>query len=282
MHTPFDGYSKPFTIGLSQIDEREWIEVDDRLLVYLNEKDRLFSTQLETVFATNSDTEAAQNELLALLITHLCTYFPKVYQCNGTYMQVLGKRIDLKSTPSLITAASLIAEDIALMRKSDEGWRLVAGAICFPSSWSIKDKIGHPLHKVHDPVPDFNEGTRNALLIDRMFDNIQPDRLVLRWNYSLYGDRVLHHPHISEDPRFQEDIFVRTERQTLRKLPKSGDIVFTIGIHLTPLSDIGQQANKDRLISSLITEIEGLTPAQRIYKGLSPERKALLARLRSL
>ncbi len=40
-HTPYDGSSKPFTIGLVQLEPERWIEPDDALDYYLQEKARL-------------------------------------------------------------------------------------------------------------------------------------------------------------------------------------------------------------------------------------------------
>ena len=42
-YTPFDGSSKPFTIGLKPLDLATWLEVDDALEPYLAEKDRLYA-----------------------------------------------------------------------------------------------------------------------------------------------------------------------------------------------------------------------------------------------
>ena len=41
-HTPYDGSSKLFTIGLKPLDLGAWIEVDEYLLPYLTEKRRLY------------------------------------------------------------------------------------------------------------------------------------------------------------------------------------------------------------------------------------------------
>lgn len=38
VHTPYDGSSQPFTIGLQQLDLKDWIEVDENLLAYLAER----------------------------------------------------------------------------------------------------------------------------------------------------------------------------------------------------------------------------------------------------
>jgi hypothetical protein len=49
-----------------------------------------------------------------------------------------------------------------------------------------------------------------------------------------------------------DTLFVRSERQTLRKLPESGAIVFTIGIYVAPLGALSR-ANVARMAESLAT-----------------------------
>jgi hypothetical protein len=45
-----------------------------------------------------------------------------------------------------------------------------------------------------DQSPALQKGTRNAGLIERMFDNLRLDMPVVRWNWSVYGDAELFHP----------------------------------------------------------------------------------------
>jgi hypothetical protein len=142
------------------------------------------------------------------------------------------------------------------------------------------------MHTVHDPVPDFGPGTRNAALIERMFDHLRPDTPVLRWNWSVYGDDALFHP-TAADPTHRrfgaaerpENIFMRVERQTLRRLPETGDILFTIRIHVDPLATLEAQPDAPAIATALIEQLRALTPAQLAYKGLTLERDRLLARL---
>mgnify|MGYP000846223527 CR=1 FL=1 len=46
--------------------------------------------------------------------------------------------------------------------EGEGGWRLAAGSLCFPSSWSLVEKFGKPLQDIHAPVPGFGPGTRSA------------------------------------------------------------------------------------------------------------------------
>ncbi len=49
-HTPYDGSSKLFTIGLKPLDLADWIEVDRHYAAHIAEKRRLYDTIPELVF----------------------------------------------------------------------------------------------------------------------------------------------------------------------------------------------------------------------------------------
>ena len=68
-------------------------------------------------------------------------------------------------------------------------------------------------------------------------------------------------------------------RQTLRKLPVSGDIVFTIGIRNTSLAALEARPEAPAIAPALIAQIEALTQEQLDYKGILRDRDALIARL---
>src|SRR4051794_39743226 len=77
-HTPYDGSAKPFTIGLKPLDPAEWLEVDRHRDAYLTEKRRLYAEIPEKVFVAEPGTDAAQQEVLELVVGHLRQYFPEV------------------------------------------------------------------------------------------------------------------------------------------------------------------------------------------------------------
>jgi hypothetical protein len=272
VHTPYDGSSKLFAIGLKPLDLREWIDADERLVSDLAEKDRLAAARWSEIFAAEPETAAAQSEVLALLVEHLPTRYPDLYRHDGNTMQ-LGER--------------LVPQDLVLMRRGDTGWRLAAAALCFPSSWKLSEKFGRPIHEVHGPVPGFGGGTRNAGLIARMFDNMRPETPMIRWNWSIYGDAELFHPHNSPARRFgpgarAEHVFLRVERQTLRLLPQSRDILFTIHIVVDPLEALERHSDAPRIASALIEQLNAFNPEQLEYKGMTLERDRLVERLREI
>lgn len=287
MYTPYDGSNKLFQIGLKPLDPAEWIDADDRLAADLADKERLAAARWDEVFAAETGTEAAQAEVLALLVEHLPQRFPDFYARDGGDMVVAGRRVPLVGTPALWTAARLVQEDLVLMRRGETGWRLAAASLSFPSSWRLADKFGRPIHEIHAPVPGFGGATRNAELIARMFDNMRARTSVLRWNWSVYGDAQLFHPHDSPARRFgpgarADTVFLRVERQTLRRLPVSGDIVFTIRVIVDPLEALERRSDAAQIAASLIGQLEELSPEQLDYKGMTAERDRLIERLKEI
>ncbi|RUW97882.1 DUF3445 domain-containing protein [Mesorhizobium sp. M00.F.Ca.ET.151.01.1.1] len=294
-HTPYDGSSKLFTIGLKPLDPANWIEVDGHLLPYLAEKRRLYAEIPERVFVEEDGTRAAQQEVLELLGAYLPERFPDIHRRGDAGVAVVGATgrptipSNLAAAP-LVAASLLVQEDLILMRRDDSGWRLAAGSLCFPSSWALTEKFGKPLQQIHEPVPGFGPGTRPADLINRMFDGLQ-GQAVERYNWSIQSGDALYHPlsnveridrATNRPTRFPDgDVkahaFIRVERQTLRKLPASRDILFTIRIHLDPLAVLARHPDRATLAASFAAQLEALDIAQLDYKGLTSDRDRLIA-----
>lgn len=296
-HTPYDGSTRPFSVGLQPLDLADWIEPDARLAEQLDEKERLLAGGGEApVLLAEDDTQDAQQEVLDLLAAHLPHRFPDLYRREGEAIRILpaGRTVALSGSDDipLGRAARLVQEDLILMRASPQGYRLAAGALCFPSSWSLADKFAQPMTAIHETVPGFNDG-RMGPMVARIFDNLTVDRPSWRLNWSLYTGPALHRPFPKRiaadgtDPhRLARDeaggLHVRVERQTLRRLPKSGDILFTIRIHHDPVAAFARHPLGGRLALGLRRQLQELDTEQTAYKGLAADRDAIaeaLARL---
>jgi hypothetical protein len=268
--TPYDGSEPLFKIGLRPFDEHAWLDLDDTFDFFLTEKKRLMKEIPEQVFQAEEDTQNAQLEVFDLISDYI--------EKHGLLM----REVDRSLSP-LLQAAMLVQEDLVIMRKSEQGWRLVAGSVCFPSSWALQEKIGKPLHDVHAPVPNFNEGSRNASMIERIFDNLQIGMPVERFNWSIYNDDALYHDDRSSEHMNQRtDCYLRVERQTLTKLPKSGDILFTIRIYVDPFDALKQRNDKAEIAQGFIRLLNMMNGAELAYKGLDEGRDILISRLQKL
>ena len=142
-HTPFDGSNPLFRIGVKPLDLANWIEVDERLDFYLEEKRRLEEAHPGKVFGSEIGSEAAQREVLDFLVDFLPARFPETYQLDGNAMHLNGRAVALDSgLPPIKTAGHMVQEDLAIMHRDESGWRLVAASLSFPSSWSLAEKFG--------------------------------------------------------------------------------------------------------------------------------------------
>ena len=82
--------------------------------------------------------------------------------------------------------------------------------------------------------------------VQRLFNGIQVGRPLWRCNYLHYDAPDLFHPRIEADPRSGMSDgagpYIRSERQTLCRLPKTGAVVFSI--HTFVLRNQAYQADK--------------------------------------
>lgn len=300
VHTPYDGSATPFAIGLKPLDLATWIEIDGHYEAYLAEKRRLYAELPDRVLVAEPDTGEAQREVFDLVRGALVAGFPALFPTTRQWEAALAA-LDAVGEPhddlaALKAASLLVQEDLVLMRKGPDGWRLAAASLCFPSSWTLSEKFGLALEDIHRPVPGFGRGTRMATLIARIFDNLKPDQPVERMNWSLQTDPALYKPlsSLQRDERATTRPsrftganplaagFIRVERQTLRRLPASGDILFTIRIFLDPLRVIENHPDRARVAAGFATQLRGLDASQLDYKGLTADRDRLVLALDTL
>lgn len=276
-HRPYDGSARPFTISMRPLDPARWFEPDEHSARDLAEKAALLRDDRDAVFRAVTGSEHAQAESLALLVEYLAKQYPR----ETSAATFAGE-------PPLMQAARLVQDDLCILQHLDGAWHLTAAALCFPSSWSLAEKIGQPMSIIHEDVPDF--AGQMASRVKRIFDNLKPDMPVERFNWSIYGDARLRHPETSVAPeeRFPlgaellQRAHIRVERQTLRKLPTTGAILFTIRIYVDPFSAFRQHSEGQVLAAALRAQLLALTPEQLDYKGLTDHRDALAAALQDI
>ena len=285
-YTPYDGSSPLFAIGLSPLDPERWIEPDDNLGFELAEKRRLVAEHGDKVLRAEPGTENAQREVLERLAAYLTTHHPDIYRREGNRIHMADQSVDLTDGTMLPIhrAGLLVQDDLVIMKKGENGWRIAAAFLAFPSSWELSEKFGKVMNEVHAPVPGFQAGSRNAELIARMFDRLQPGNPVRRMNWSINWRHALYHPVSMPTDQVlgtpAEKSVIRVERQTLTKLPLSGDILFTIRIYLDPIAAILAQPDAQNLGPGMADQLERLSIDEAEYKGISRKRAELVSLLR--
>jgi hypothetical protein len=272
-------------MGLVALDPDLWIEPDENFVAELAEKQRLFDARHDEVVAMRRGSEAAQREVLSLLQTHMARRHPALLRVDDDVLTVLPtgavyRARDWTET-AIDLAGRLVQEDFCLMAPGPEGYTLEAASLCFPSRWRLADKLGRPMSIIHEPVPGF--GDKLARPVDRFFDHLHADRPVWRVNWSLNDDPALFQPVRRQGRETDEAItpdnagerlFVRCERQTLRRLPSSGWILFTIKTYVDSVSCL---AGRPDAAAGLAGAVRSLPEGTRRYKNVAPYQEALLA-----
>lgn len=165
----------------------------------------------------------------------------------------------------MAAARQRVAEDLCLLTPSADGWLLTAGAVCFPSYWRLQDKIGRPLTFVHEPVPGY--AGRLASRVDTLLERLRPGQGVWRRNWSIHDVPDLFvpsHPDASGPAPVPDGRWLRSEYQTLVRLPTSEAVVFTIRTQQVPLADLAHRPDR---CAAMAAALRGWSPTQRAYKG---------------
>ena len=289
-----DRLPRPFTVGLKAFELHNWIVPDQHLVAQVHEKAGHFDQRRDVVFQAEPETLAAQAEVLDMLLAYLPERYPDIWKVADGNVSILPAgltyRIADYAERPLELACRLIQDDLVIMRKGEGGYRIAAGAVCFPSTWILSEKFGKAIADVHGPVPGFERGSRSAQLVDRIFDNLKVDAPVERCNWTLFEVPDLHHPmrHF-EHQRFEGkterlvlDSYLRAERQTLRRLPLSGDVVFTIQIIVDPATELMKHPQRAQIASTLKEHVESLSEPELAYKGITGNEAKVIAELAAL
>ena len=234
-------------MGLARVEERDWLLVDEHRAAELALRARLIDQRRDHVFQVRPGTDAAAAEVLALIGGAPGDFHP------------------------LEAAGRIVQEDLCLLTPDDRG-RLVlsAACVCFPSHWVLGDKMGRPVAEIHGPVPLYEDEL--AAKVDGFIERLRPGTLVARRNWTIHELEDLFAPVC---PPLQgvapADQWLRSERQTLRVLPATGAVLFTIKTQQVQLRDLPSDVAR-RLAARLRAEPAELDA----YKDLGPRMADLL------
>lgn len=189
---------------------------------------------------------------------------------------------------ALEVAAHLVQEDLAVMIEGTDGkYYFQAGVICVPGFWRMKEKIGLPLEEIHlsGNVPRYETKLQKSM--ERYFQRLGVDKPVVRenysiqvvkkegeeedidaeelaWSYSTNGgeDEEGSGRHKTFAKATESNMRLRVERQTLRRMGRTGAIIFGIRTYLSKISEMKEE-EKEKLGESL----EGWGEDIKEYKG---------------
>lgn len=267
---PFSDRPFRLRMGLKPLDPRDWLEVEPDHDVQMARKAELLGARHDEVFGALPGSEPAAAEVLEAVVAH-------IGESPGPGA--------LDQLHPLDAAGRLVQEDLCLhLPDADGGLRLVAGSVCFPSRWSLPDKLGLSVRDIHAPVAFYDE--QLGAPVDQVLARLRPDRGVWRLNWSIHAEPDLFQPHrptAPVDPGPPEDagetLVLRVERQTLRRFPVHDSVLFTIRTHQRPLRSLEPRPDAAARLAAALRQMPEETVA---YKGLTPVLPVALAYLDGL
>lgn len=174
-----------------------------------------------------------------------------------------GARAELSLHP-LDAAGRLVQEDLCILVIRDGAPHLDAASLSFPSYWRLADKLGRPLLDVHHPVPHYAE--RLGAKVDEFIQRLRPGRVAWRRNWSIHDDPTyfLPDPTPGREVDPPDGLYLRSERQTLRRLETVDAVLFTIRTQQVPLVVLAQRPDVARRMAAAIG---AWSPELAAYKG---------------
>ncbi|KAI0141852.1 hypothetical protein GGR57DRAFT_398254 [Xylariaceae sp. FL1272] len=262
-------------MGLRTVKHEEWIELDNHFPRFHADKSRRIAERGDKLSMTAPEAYPAAVELLEEFANYLPRRYPSLFKRTAVGLDNLwsGEKFDIVSRPlaedPMQMCARLVQDDLAIMMEKDDGqYYLLAGTIVLPGFWRLSDKFGMPLSEIHTSgdVPQFKEKLEKGMM--NLFRRLKPQEMVARHNYFFQVDDDLGWSwsigpedadvnghagwNTAEKNRAIDHHHFRSERQTLRRLPKTGGIVFTIRTYFHPIRDIVEEDHVPGRLASAV------------------------------
>jgi hypothetical protein len=278
-YTPYLDGQGGVKIGLTPISESKWLEIDNKFEEEIRLKKKLLKTNRDDVLQITQGSEDKQNEILESIVSYLQKFHSDIFKVtkDSVYIESTNDLYKLNQFKNPIELASLLVqEDLVMMSPKEDKFYLEAASLSAPSHWSLTEKFSKSLMDLHHGVPGYKEDIGQR--VDEIFNRLPTERILERFNWSIYDDPKLFQPvHSKPFVEFKESkpskLFLRVERQTIRKLPVYGTVLFTIRVYVDPIESI---LNDEHTLTSLKMAVENLSVPMKKYKSIDQFEKNLL------
>lgn len=217
--------------GIQPLDPEDWLRVDEAYAGQMAERLRLLDRQRADVLRVTPGAEPAVRELREVVLAQLRDRDD--FDVTGDTVRCPdGRDVALTDAP-LADLGAILQEDLCLLQKPEGAAEhvLTAAVLCFPSRWTLAQKIGRPLMRIHAPVGSYDDNIGKR--VQRLFDGVRPGRPLWRYNVISDAGTQLYNP----APEFHAEEalpspYLRSERQCVLRLPATGAVVFSIHTYL--------------------------------------------------
>lgn len=281
---PFSGDRGRLRLGLSPIDCSQWIQYEDDFAERILQKKKLIKELDREVLDALPASLAAQKEFLNLLLKNIKLHHADKFSVSEN--EVLSKNnkinyiINNYENNPLELISYLAADDFCLLEKDGEDYKLVAASVCAPTWWTLAEKMGKPLANIHEPIMNLEE--RIGRMIRHFLQNLKVTDCYQRSNWFLFTSKEFcvfpdSFDFYSEmtginDDNIETSLYLRSERQTFRRLENTNAIVFGIKVYVEPISVV---KNHPAIAEDLLTALNTMNVEQKQGLGITFVEKPL-------
>lgn len=289
-------------IGTVLLTENEpLVDVDEHYQAEIGIKRQLLTECPDYYFQAFPGHETAQWDVLELVLNNLSRFWPDTFslQKTGNVWQWENRLLNETATFTFGDVATLpvapldwvgrqVQEDLLVL--AGDGPALVAGQLCFGNVWSLDEKMGLPFWEIHAPITPIVEPMMRAA--QNVMNRLPVGRPVWRLNWSIKTSDQLdmttrRMPELNEQlhnllpfltpETIDSQVFIRIERQTLTRLPRSQAILF--GLHTYQNRLDHELAQRTEAAQKLLNVLTTAPPALIDYKGIGPFLAPLIEHL---
>jgi hypothetical protein len=271
---PYRWATADFQVGLQPISARDWLLFDGNYADFMCAKREHLWKFPGLFYRTLPDSLAAQRELRRMVVTHLLEEHAALFSMSrATLTCAAGGShswdLDDDSIEPLRQLGDFVQEDFMLLQEVDGRVMITAASNAYSSSGRLVASVGRDVRWAHEPVPNLTalHGSR----IDRILGSVHEEALCARFNWQLTPLASIFFPpdphaanrsalssvsdRLSKDPSLVPSLLhIRVERQTLRRLPETRAVAFSIHTYSDPLSSLIDDPAALRALRSLLRD----------------------------
>jgi heme-dependent oxidative N-demethylase alpha subunit-like protein len=294
LYRPYRWAAADFQLGLRPMRPETWILVGAEHAEMMKQKRERLDRFQGFYYGSLPDSLPAQRELRERVTAHLLTDHADIFERRGSSVvsRQAGEGIDLDddSKEPLLQLSYLVEEDFMLLDQVGGAIRITAASNAYSSSGRLVAAVGHGMEWAHERVPQLT--SKLGPRIERVLGSIHANAPTERFNWQITPLATVFFPHgdphaanaaamhevldeLRRDPaRAGERLWMRAERQTLRRLPDSGAVAFSLHTYSDPLSCLEHDTESIRAILKLL---EGYSEERWHYSEMDIVREPLMA-----
>jgi dimethylamine monooxygenase subunit A len=295
---PYRWAAPEFQVGLQPIATDSWLIIDENYADFMRAKRSHLSLQTERYYKTLPTSLPAQRELRDQVVGHLVAEHADLFEASAGALTFKpnGQTWNLNdaSIEPLWQLSDFVQEDFMLLEEIDGRQTITAASNAYSSSGRLVASVGRDIRWAHEPVPNLTKlhGSR----IDRILASVHEDNLCARYNWQLTPVASIFYaadPHaanhaaiesvrtrLSEDPSLAPSLlYLRVERQTLRRLAATRAVAFSIHTYSDSLASL---ENDPAAQGALIALLKNYSDERLKYLEMDALRSAAMAWLESL